>query len=393
MVGAAPQSMPPSASAPSAASAPPPTVPIPRWPLDADDPVRDWYENDLGWPTVPAAEAGATPGSPACADAGAGGPLRLLVGPRFDVLDVPAAAGVHALRHLAPCSPVALEGPRMRLLVAPGSARELPGLLDWLEWGSLDLDLTALGEGAVMTAPEPVRGVGARWPARGAAVTAPWTAGEPPVTSAWAEGDLPVPAGGAGRAPGASDGCVGPSGGSVGPSDGCLGPADGCEWPSGGCLRQTDGCLGPAGECEWPSGGCLEPAGECEWPSGGLRRPSGGCQWPPGGSVGPSDGCLEPAGGCERPSGGGLWPPEGRARGLSGGWVRGSSHPGPRVQGAAVWVRPPWPGCEVEASLPTLSALGGGGDAPDLVRVVDTVATHCHRIRLRRGCAQPFAFS
>ncbi|MEU0189084.1 hypothetical protein ABZ250_04310 [Streptomyces afghaniensis] len=58
-------------------------------------------------------------------------------------------------------------------------------------------------------------------------------------------------------------------------------------------------------------------------------------------------------------------------------------------QGAAVWLRPPEPGCEVEASLPTLSALGGGGDAPDLVRLVSTVATQCHRVRLRRACDQP----
>jgi hypothetical protein len=58
-------------------------------------------------------------------------------------------------------------------------------------------------------------------------------------------------------------------------------------------------------------------------------------------------------------------------------------------QGAAVWLRPPEPGCEVEASLPTLSALGRGGDAPDLVRLVNTVATQCHRVRLRRACAQP----
>ena len=32
--------------------------------------------------------------------------------------------------------PVALRGDRMRLLVAAGSAEELPGLLDWLEWAS-----------------------------------------------------------------------------------------------------------------------------------------------------------------------------------------------------------------------------------------------------------------
>jgi hypothetical protein len=155
--------------------------------------------------------------------------VRLVVGLRFDVLDVPAEAGHAALRHLAPGSPVALRGDRMRLLVAAGSAEELPGVLDWLEWGALPLDLTVIGEGGLMDAPPP--------PPRG-----------------WA--DAP--------------------------------------------------------------------------------------------------------------------------------------------QGAAVWLRPPEPGCEVEASLPTLSAMGscgGGGGAPDLVRVVDTVATQCHRLWPRRARAQSLAGS
>ncbi|GGL88800.1 hypothetical protein GCM10010129_35740 [Streptomyces fumigatiscleroticus] len=163
----------------------------------AGDRVRRWYEEGLGWPTVP------------------GEPVRLPVGVRFDVLDVPAEAGRAALRRLAPGSPVAAAGDRMRLLVAEGSAEELPGLLDWLQWGAVALDLVAVGAGGLMDAPPP-----------------------------------PDP--------------------------------------------------------------------------------------------------------------------------------RGS-------QGAAVWLRPPEPGYEVEASLPTLSALGGGGSAPDLVRLVDTVATHCHRVRLRRA--------
>src|SRR3954466_10283897 len=38
-----------------------PAVPPPRRPLDlaafGDDPVRRWYENELGWPTVPASTA------------------------------------------------------------------------------------------------------------------------------------------------------------------------------------------------------------------------------------------------------------------------------------------------------------------------------------------------
>lgn len=191
------------------------TIPLPRRPLDPNDWIRRWYENELGWPTVPA-----RPGSPT------GTPVRLVVGPRFDVLEVPAEAGHAALRHLAPGSPVALRGDRMRLLVAAGSAEELPGVLDWLEWGALPLDLTVIGEGGLMDAPPP--------PQRG-----------------WA-------------------------------------------------------------------------------------------------------GAL---------------------------------------QGAAVWLRPPEPGGEVEASLPTLSAMGGVGGAPDLVRVVDTVATQCHRLWLRRACAQSLAGS
>ncbi|WP_416981600.1 SCO3374 family protein [Streptomyces sp. T028] len=209
-------------------------VPLPRRPLDAAGPdgngpegaarhardarVRGWYENELGWATVP------------------GEPVRLLVGERFDVLEVPAEAGHAALGRLAPGFPVAVQGGtggsggRMRLLVAAGSAEELPGILRWLEWGTLPLDLTALGEGCLMEAPVP-------------------------------SGLVP------------------------------------------GCRRH-----GP-------------------------------------------------------------------------------------VQGAAVWVRPPVAGCGAEASLPTVSALGGVRDAPDLVRLVDTLAAHCHRVRLRRLAAQPLAFS
>jgi hypothetical protein len=191
------------------------SVPLPRRPLgpEPDSPrvlpadpearTRYWYENDLGWATVP------------------GRPPRLLTGVRFDVLDVPAEAGAGALRHLAPDSPVALLGDRMALLVAAGSAEELPGLLDWLEWSAVTLDLRVLGAGGTMAAP-------------------------------------------------------------------------------------------------------LAPA----------ARPGS-------------------------------------------------------VPGAAVWLRPPGRGREVEASLPALPAMGGEKSAPDLVRLVDTVAAWCHRARLRRVCAGP----
>ncbi|MDH6214557.1 SCO3374 family protein [Streptomyces pseudovenezuelae] len=215
------------------------TVPPPRRPLDQvnpDDPrnpgdrLRRWYEDELGWATVPPEPTDPMPladpmdpGRPARPDS----PLRLRVGERFDVLDVPAEAGRAALRHLVPGSPVALQGDRMRLLVAAGGAEELPGLLDWLEWRALALDLTVIGEGGRMDAP-------------------------------------------------------------------------------------------------------LLPE----------RVP-----------------------------------------------VRADA-----LQGAAVWLRPPEPGCEVEASLPTLSAMGSLGGAPDLVRLVDTVATQCHRLRLGRACARPPSF-
>ncbi|MFH9891274.1 SCO3374 family protein [Streptomyces luteogriseus] len=210
-----------------------PLVPLPRRPLDpagASGQVRRWYENELGWPTVP------------------GDPLRLPAGMLWDVLDVPAEAGHAALRHLAPGSPVALHGDRMLLLVAAGSAEELPGLLEWLDWGALSLDLVAIGTGGLMDAPSPPvpRGERAVPPARESRAAAPCEADVPPA------------------------------------------PRD---------------------------------------------------------RVG--------------------------------------------SQGAAVWLRPPEPGCEVEASLPMLSALGGGGGAPDLVRLVNTLATQCHRVRLRRVCAQP----
>ena len=42
---------------------------------------------------------------------------------------------------------------RMRLLVAAGSAEELPGLLDWLEWGGIDLTICAAIERAAGGSP------------------------------------------------------------------------------------------------------------------------------------------------------------------------------------------------------------------------------------------------
>ncbi|MFF4270053.1 SCO3374 family protein [Streptomyces sp. NPDC001536] len=258
------------------------TVPFPRRPLESSDQVRRWYENELGWPTVPE-----TPGSP----------LRLAVGPRFDVLDVPLEAGRAGLRHLAPGSPVAVQGDRMRLLLAAGSADEVPGVLDWLEWGALPLDLVAIGEGGTIDAPL-----------------------------------LPEP--------GASADAVG------------LLPEQGSCAEVVQLLPEQESCAQVVR---------LLPA---QGSAAVVRRP-----------LAPGSGaarCLpEPGPTGPRPL------PAGRSGAL---------------QGAAVWLRPPVPGYEAEASLPTLSALGGGGGAPDLVRLLATVATWCHRLRLR-ACAQPPASS
>jgi hypothetical protein len=68
----------------------------------------------------------------------------------YDVLDVPAEAGFAVLDRFpatgpgGPVGPVALRGRRMQFLVAPGGAEELPGLLEWLEWSGIPLDLVPL---------------------------------------------------------------------------------------------------------------------------------------------------------------------------------------------------------------------------------------------------------
>ncbi|WP_103508136.1 SCO3374 family protein [Streptomyces sp. SM13] len=117
-----------------------PTVPQPRSspdtaPGSADAALARRYARELGW----AAEGHA--------------PLRLLTGVRFDVLELPAEAGHAVLRRGVRTGPVLLSGARMGLLVAAGGADELPGLLDWLEWGPVPLDLTAVGAGGRVAAP------------------------------------------------------------------------------------------------------------------------------------------------------------------------------------------------------------------------------------------------
>lgn len=113
------------------------TVPLPRTPSAVEAPWASWYERVLGW---------AVAGGP---------PAQLVTGVRFDVLELPSDAGAAVLRRRVATGPVAVMGRRMRFLVAAGSAEELEGLLDWLEWGGVALDLTALGTGGRITAPAP----------------------------------------------------------------------------------------------------------------------------------------------------------------------------------------------------------------------------------------------
>ncbi|MGW1072532.1 SCO3374 family protein [Streptomyces sp. NPDC002537] len=117
------------------------TVALPR-PCGPASPwcrARHWYEHELNWPTVGEA------------------PLELVTGVHFDVLDLPLDAGLAVLARAVRTGPVALDvrARRLRFLIAAGSADELPGLLDWLEWGGVALDLVALGSGGRMVAPVP----------------------------------------------------------------------------------------------------------------------------------------------------------------------------------------------------------------------------------------------
>ncbi|MGT2529037.1 SCO3374 family protein [Streptomyces nojiriensis] len=125
-------------------------VPGPRTP-PWEEACAGWYERVLGWTVL-----GPAPGG-------------LATGTRFDVLELPSDAGAALLRRPVPTGPVALAGRRMHFLVAAGGAEELDGLLDWLEWGGVALDLAALGTGGRITAPAPPGSTLGKSP-RGAAV-------------------------------------------------------------------------------------------------------------------------------------------------------------------------------------------------------------------------------
>ncbi|MFB6619123.1 SCO3374 family protein [Streptomyces sp. NPDC056367] len=121
---------------PNAPQAAAQAVPGPRMP-PGEETCAGWYERVLGWTVLGTA------------------PARLATGTRFDALELPSDAGAALLRRPVPTGPVALAGHRMYFLVAAGGAEELDGLLDWLEWGGVALDLAALGADGRMTAPAP----------------------------------------------------------------------------------------------------------------------------------------------------------------------------------------------------------------------------------------------
>ncbi|GAA2430897.1 SCO3374 family protein [Streptomyces macrosporus] len=64
-----------------------------------------------------------------------------------DALEVPEAVGRALLRRRGLRTGAVARMPaagRTRFLLPPGSAEEVPGLLEWLEWGGIALDLTVL---------------------------------------------------------------------------------------------------------------------------------------------------------------------------------------------------------------------------------------------------------
>lgn len=119
------------------------------WHADGDDTHAElelWYAQRRRWPT----------------ERDALGTLWLTsAGTDFDVVEVPEEAGRGALRRLiaygqaalAP-GPVALTGAdRCGFFVAAGARDDLPELLDWLDWGGIDLGLSGYGAGDRIPAP------------------------------------------------------------------------------------------------------------------------------------------------------------------------------------------------------------------------------------------------
>ncbi|HEV2639776.1 MAG TPA: hypothetical protein VGX23_31885 [Actinocrinis sp.] len=122
------------------------------WPVEADPPPgRAGREYDARHRTGGGA------------DGAVASRVWLLTGELFDVIEVPEQAGRDAVRRLLDYGqaalrpgPVGLTGPgRCGFLVAPGAAEDLPELLEWLDWGGIELGLAAFGAGGRVPAPGP----------------------------------------------------------------------------------------------------------------------------------------------------------------------------------------------------------------------------------------------
>ena len=106
-----------------------------------------WLASASAFPRSVAALWSARPGAPSV----------LPCGRAFDVVNLTALFGRRVLEQLwgaGPGSgPVAVHRGRVLLLVAPGTARRLPALLGWEEWGSAVPPMLCHGTGDAVTLP------------------------------------------------------------------------------------------------------------------------------------------------------------------------------------------------------------------------------------------------
>ena len=112
----------------------------------------------------------------------------------------------------------------------------------------------------------------------------------------------------------------------------------------------------------------------CWWPRGARRNCRGCCDWLEWGSLALDLTAIGAGGSVEAPLPPGVL--EGPARGAEG--AGGSGAKAVRARGPPSGCGPPSRGARWNPAADSVGRGGAGGDAPDLVRLVDTVATQCH---------------